>query len=266
MSYPELERCIEVVRKLRDPQGGCPWDLEQTHQSLLPYLLEESYEYIEAVEKAEPALMREELGDVLLQVLLHSVIAEQGGRFDLEGVARALADKLIHRHPHVFGEKVPGLDPAAVKARWDEQKKAEKAKAGIKASAIPDKLLHHPSLKTAYLIGVASGKVAFDWEDHLQVLYKVEEEWQEVKEELSVTGKFNPERVAEELGDLLFSVAQLARHLGVEPEAALRAANKKFLKRFHKVEDLARDRGQEVGSMTQPQMEELWVVAKEQTK
>ena len=108
--------------------------------------------------------------------------------------------------------------------------------------------------------------MAFDWEDHLQVIYKVEEEWQEVKEELSVTGKFSSERVADEIGDLLFSVAQLARHLGVEPEAALRAANKKFLKRFHMVEKLAADRGQTVGKITQPQMEELWVIAKEITR
>lgn len=264
MSHPELERCIEVVAKLRDPVGGCPWDLAQTHESLLPYLLEEAYEYIDAVEKKDPPHMREELGDVLLQVLLHSTLAQQAGTFDLEQVAKGLADKLIHRHPHVFGGDNTGPTPEEVRVRWETLKQAEKA--GKPQSTIPDKLMHNPALKTAHLIGVASGKVAFDWDDHLQVMYKVEEEWQEVKEELSVTGKFSHERVADEMGDLLFSVAQLSRHLGVEPEAALRAANKKFLKRFHMVEKLATEKGQKVGEMTQPQMEELWVIAKERTK
>lgn len=264
MAYPELERCIQVVAKLRDPQGGCPWDLAQTHATLLPYLLEEAYEYIDAVERKDAAHMREELGDVLLQVLLHATIAEQDKTFNLEQVAKTLADKLIHRHPHVFGEGAKDLSPDQVRVQWETQKLAEKK--DQKVSTIPSKLLHHPALTTAHLIGVASGKVAFDWDDHLQVMYKVEEEWQEVKEELSVTGKFNPERVAEEMGDLLFSVAQLSRHLGVEPEAALRAANKKFLKRFHLVEKLAEERGQKMGAMTQPQMEDLWSIAKERLK
>lgn len=264
MSYPELERCIEVVTKLRDPNGGCPWDLAQTHETLLPYLLEESYEFIEAVEHGDFPHMQEELGDVLLQVLLHATLAKQAGHFNLEQVAKGLADKLIHRHPHVFGEIEKGLSPDDVRNRWEERKKIEKAEK--KTSTIPSKLLHHPSLKTAFLIGVASGKVAFDWEDHLQVIYKVEEEWQEVKEELSITGQFNKDRVAEEIGDLLFSVAQLSRHLGVEPEEALRNANKKFLKRFHMVEKIAAERGQVMGEMTQPQMEELWIIAKERTK
>lgn len=264
MSYSELERCIEVVAKLRDPKDGCPWDLAQTHETLLPYLLEESYEFIEAVEKKDYPHMKEELGDVLLQVLLHATLAKQAGHFNLEQVAKGLADKLIHRHPHVFGEAEKDLTPEEVRIRWEERKKNEKS--DKKTSTIPSKLLHHPSLKTAHLIGLASGKVAFDWEDHLQVIYKVEEEWQEVKEELSITGQFNKDRVAEEIGDLLFSVAQLSRHLGVEPEQALRNANKKFLKRFHMVEQLASERGQIMGKMTQPQMEELWVVAKERTK
>lgn len=264
MSHPELERCIQIIEKLRDPQGGCPWDLAQTYESLLPYLLEESYEYIEAVEQKDPSHMREELGDVLLQVILHSTLAKQDGKFDLEQVAKGLADKIIRRHPHVFGEGIKDMTPDQVRQQWEEQKQKERA-ARVE-STIPERLLNNPALKTAHLIGVASGKVAFDWDDHLQVMYKVEEEWQEVKEELSVTGQFDPARVADELGDLLFSVAQLARHLGVEPEAALRGANKKFLKRFHCVEQLAEEKGQRVGQMTQPQMEELWVIAKERTK
>ncbi len=263
MSRPELERCIEVVRRLRDPQGGCPWDLAQTHESLLPYLLEESYEYIEAVEKKDPALMKEELGDVLLQVLLHSTMADQSGAFNLEDVAKGLADKLVRRHPHVFGDAKVS-DPDEVKVNWAKLKEAEKGAA--KKSAIPSKLMNHPALRTAHLIGVASGKVAFDWENAQQVLYKVEEEWQELKEELPAGRSPDQARVAEEMGDLLFSVAQLARHLGLDPEESLRAANRKFLRRFHRVEALAEARGKEMGRMSAAEMEELWVVAKKEMK
>ena len=264
MAYPELENAIRVINKLRDPQGGCPWDLSQTHETLLRYLIEESYEYVEAVEVNDTAMMCEEIGDVLLQVLLHSRIAEQAGRFNLEDVARRLATKIVHRHPHVFGEQTEqGLTPEQVKERW-EVIKLEENKA--KRSAIPYKLMHNPALRTAHLIGVASGKVAFDWEDHRQVMHKVEEEWQELKDELPPGGHFDKARVADEMGDLLFSMAQLARHLGVDPEEALRNGNKKFLKRFHMVEKLAEENGQVMGQMTSQEMEALWVKAKEKTK
>lgn len=264
MAYPELENAIRVINKLRDPQGGCPWDLEQTHETLLRYLLEESYEYVEAVELNDTAMMCEEIGDVLLQVLLHSRIAEQAGRFNLEDVARRLSTKIVHRHPHVFGEQTEtGLTPAQVRERWEVIKHEEKK---AKRSTIPSKLLHNPALRTSHLIGVASGKVAFDWEDHRQVMHKVEEEWQELKDELPPGGHFDKARVADEIGDLLFSMAQLARHLGVDPEEALRNGNKKFLKRFHMVEKLAEENGQVMGQMSAPEMEALWVKAKERTK
>jgi MazG family protein len=265
MPYPELERAITVIKKLRDPQGGCPWDLEQTHATLLRYLVEESYEYIEAVEKDDTAMMSEELGDVLLQVLLHSTIAEQAGHFNLEVVARKLADKIVHRHPHVFGEQTEqGLSPEQVRERWELIKQEEKK--NQKKSAIPAKLLHNPALRTSHLIGLASGKVAFDWEDHRQVMHKVEEEWQELKDELPPGGHFNKERVAEEMGDLLFSMAQLSRHLGIDPEEALRNGNKKFLKRFHALEAFAESQGKVMGQMSAQEMEELWVLAKKATK
>lgn len=264
MAYPELENAIRVIQKLRDPNGGCPWDLEQTHESLLRYLLEESYEYIEAVEMKDPEMMCEELGDVLLQVILHARVAEQAGKFNLEDVARKIATKMVHRHPHVFGESPdPNLTPEQVRERWEMIKKEEKKS---KKSAIPYKLIHNPALKTAHLIGLASGKVAFDWEDHRQVMHKVEEEWQELKDELPPGGQFNKDRVAEEMGDLLFSVAQLSRHLGIDPEEALRNGNKKFLKRFHRVEKLAEDNGQTMGKMSPAEMEELWVQAKKELK
>ncbi len=258
MAHPELERCIQVIEKLRDPVGGCPWDLEQSHESLLKYLLEESYEFMEAVELGKPELMEEELGDVLLQVLLHSTIAAESKKFNLESVAKVLADKIVRRHPHVFGDvKVSGADD--VVANWQAIKGKEK---GEKKYTIDEKLLQSPALVSAFNIGKKSTTVNFDWDDYHQVAGKVEEEWQEVKEELPPGDKFNKDRVREEIGDLLFSVAQLARHLDIDPEACLRDANRKFIKRFKQVEDEVKARGGKLGVTSQAELEKIWIEVK----
>lgn len=259
MSYPELERCIGVIKALRHPTQGCPWDLEQTHRTLLKYLLEESYEFMEATETGDPKLMEEELGDVLLQVLLHSTIAEDAKTFNLESVAKTLADKIIRRHPHVFEKAKSGVTSEQVTTKWQEIKIQEK---GERKYSIDQKFLHAPALESAYRIGVKSTSVNFDWSDHLQVMFKVEEEWQEVKEELPPGGQYNQERVKEEIGDLLFSVAQLARHLKINPEEALREANKKFIKRFQKVEDLVKKSGRKLEETPQSELEEFWIEVK----
>lgn len=258
MNYPELERCIKVIEKLRDPNGGCPWDLEQTHESLLRYLLEESYEFIEAVELKKPALMEEELGDVLLQVLLHSTIASRDKKFTLESVAKTLADKIVRRHPHVFGDvKVSGSENVA--QNWKEIKEKEK---GERKYTIDEKVLQAPALTSAFNIGKKSTTVNFDWDDYHQVIGKVEEEWQEVKEELPPGTQHNKERVREEIGDLLFSVAQLARHLDIDPEACLRDANRKFINRFKQVEDEVKGRGKKLEETPQAELEKIWVQVK----
>jgi MazG family protein len=259
MAHPELERCIQVIQKLRDPKNGCPWDLEQTHQTLLKYLIEESYEFIEATESGDPKHMEEELGDVLLQVLLHSTIAAETKSFDLESVAKTLADKIVRRHPHVFAPKEASISKDEVIEAWAKIKVQEK---GETKYSIESKLLQAPALESAFKIGQKSTKVNFDWEDHLQVMMKVEEEWQEVKEELPPTGKFNRDRAKEEIGDLLFSVAQLARHLDINPEECLREANKKFIGRFQKVEDLVRKSGRKIEETPQSKLEEYWVEVK----
>jgi MazG family protein len=259
MSHPELERCISVIEALRHPQTGCPWDLEQTHKSLLKYLLEESYEFIEATELASPKLMEEELGDVLLQVLLHSTIGAEEKFFTLESVAKTLADKIVRRHPHVFKDKSLASNSAEVMANWAEIKKQEK---GEKKYTIDQKYLHAPALESAYRIGVKSTSVNFDWANYSQVMGKVEEEWQEVKEELPPNGKYNPDRVREEIGDLLFSVAQLARHLDMNPEECLRDANKKFIQRFQKVEDEVKRQGKTLEATSQDELEAIWVQVK----
>ena len=260
MRYPELERAIAVINKLHHPSEGCPWDLEQTHQSLLKYLIEEAYEFIEAAELNNPQMMEEEIGDILLQVLHHAAMAEAKGTFSLESVAKAMADKMIRRHPHVFGKGSKGLSPDEVISNWKEIKKEEKK--DQKKYSIEKKLLYAPALESAFQIGRKSTAVNFDWEDHLQVVGKVEEEWQEVKEELLPTGQFNRDRVKEEIGDLLFSVAQLARHLDLNPEECLRDANKKFIKRFQGVEDLVISEGKTMQETSQARLEELWTRVK----
>ena len=259
MSHPELERSIEVIKKLHHPTEGCPWDLEQTHQSLLKYLIEESYEFIEAVETGDPKLMEEEIGDVLLQVLHHATMGEKNGFFNLESISKRLADKMVKRHPHVFGDK-KGITAEQVTANWKDIKAEEKK--NEKKYTITRKLLHAPALEGSFRIGEKSTTVNFDWDDYYQVMMKVEEEWQEVKEELPPGGQFNKERVKEEIGDLLFSVAQLARHLGVNPEESLREANLKFIKRFQKVEDMVNASHRKMGEVSQSELEELWVKVK----
>src|SRR5690606_14645785 len=259
MNYPELEKLIEVIEALLHPETGCPWDLEQTHESLLKYLIEESYEFIEAVEKKDSDLMNEEIGDILLQVLLHATIAKKDKKFDLETVAKTLREKMVRRHPHVFSEK-KNLSSDEVLSNWQDIKNKEKE--SEKKYSIPHKLIYAPALTSSYKIGQKSTAVNFDWENYSQVMGTVEEEWQEVKSELPPTGKYNKERVEEEMGDLLFSMAQLARHLDIDPEAALKKANLKFLRRFHQVEDYINSQNKNIQDCSQEELEDAWVRVK----
>ncbi len=263
MSLSEMERLREVVAKLRDPKDGCPWDLKQTHRSLLKYLMEESYEYMHAVEENNFSKMEDELGDVLLQVVLHSQLASEVGKFDLNSVAKTIADKMVRRHPHVFTEN-KARDIKEIKDNWEAIKKAEKANEdSLKKYEICDELLSFPALTSSAKIGKKTNKINFDWEDYTQVMYKVEEEWQELKEEITPGREMNKERVQEELGDLLFSVAQLARHLELDPEVTLREANLKFKRRFNQLEDIARDEGISIRESSQSELETLWSRVKE---
>lgn len=256
MEHPALNRLIDVIKALRHPETGCPWDLKQTHQSLLRYLFEESYEFTSAVESENDSAIQDELGDLLLQVLLHAQIAQDEQRFSLDDVADSLAQKLIRRHPHVFDKKEgEALSPEEVQERWAEIKKTESSK---EEEAIGPRYLHHPALRSSYLIGKRTADLNFDWEDPAQVVYKVEEEWQELKEELGPGQNFNKDRVAEELGDFLFSAAQLARHTGHDPEDLLRKANQKFLGRFSQVESLIKEEGKSFEDFNQAQLDHYW--------
>lgn len=265
MQLSEFQRAYEVIKKLRDPDGGCPWDIEQTHQTLTKYAIEEAYEFSHAVEKQDPLKMEEELGDMLLQVLLHSVIGEESKHFNIESISKVLADKIVNRHPHVFGENAANISYDEVKDNWEEMKAQERGKKNNKYY-MDEEIIFCPSLVSAEKIGKKTNKVNFDWEDASQVIYKVEEEWQELKEEIAPGIKPNKDRVAEELGDLLFSVAQLARHLDLSAEDCLKAANQKFLKRFNKMEDKLFEEGKQMQDMQQSELERYWQYAKAELK
>ena len=257
MDYPELERAIQVVAKLRDPDGGCPWDLRQTHTSLLKYLIEESYEFIYAVELNDSKKMQEELGDVLLQVLLHSQLAKDDKKFTVEDVARTLADKMIRRHPHVFEDPSIAKDEKEVKENW----KKIKAKEQNNRYHIRMEDAYSPSLHASDKIGAKSQAINFDWDKIEDVLAKVDEELLEVKDEIAISP--NSEKTYEEIGDLLFSVTQLARHLGFSAEEALRDANKKFIRRINHVEDAVRADGFEMSDLPTKKLEIYWSKVKQ---
>ena len=259
MEYPEFKRLVEVIAKLRHPEDGCPWDLKQTHQSLLKYLVEESYEYIHAVESGASEKMEEELGDVLLQVLLHSQIASERQEFDIESVSKKLADKMIFRHPHVFEDKSLASSPEEVTKNWEALKQKENGRFFKEEDA------YLPSLMAASKIGKKSQKVNFDWDTVEQVFEKVEEELGEVREELMAQPR-DLSKLKEEIGDLLFSTAQLARHLDFDPEEALREANLKFIRRFNHMENKAAKENLDMMKMSVEELEELWQSVKKEIK
>lgn len=268
MNKSNFEKLKDVIADLRHPTDGCPWDLKQTHESLLKYLLEESYEFIEAVEEKNPKKMEEEIGDVLLQVLLHSQMASEKKLFDIESVSAALSEKLIRRHPHVFEKKDTSISADQVLINWEKIKAEEKLREEGEKSyhRIKKSVLNAPPLLSAIKIGQKTNEINFDWSDYSQVAYKVEEEWQELKEELTPHRALNRAAVFEELGDLLFSIAQLARHLEMDPHEALKNANKKFLRRFYAMEDLMHEKGIKLEGMTQEQMDVYWNQAKTNEK
>lgn len=246
-----MTRLREVVHRLRAP-GGCPWDREQTHESLIPHLLEEAYEAVEAIREGNPELVCEELGDVLLQAVLHAEIASETGAFDLDRMAHVLTDKLIRRHPHVFGETSADTSDAVLK-QWDAIKRVEKG-------TEKEGHLHGvggglPALMRAQKLQKKAARVGFDWPEADPVFEKVREELDEIREAM---GRGDQQAVEEEIGDLFFSVVNLARKLGVESEAALAAANEKFVRRFHAMEQRLTDDGRRLGEVSLSELDALW--------
>ncbi|MEZ5296399.1 MAG: nucleoside triphosphate pyrophosphohydrolase [Ilumatobacteraceae bacterium] len=252
-------RFHQLARTLREQ---CPWDVEQTHDSLVPYLIEESYEVVDAIQALDPddpttdEALIEELGDLLYQIEFHATIAEQEGRFTIDDVTTGIHDKLVRRHPHVFGTmEVEGTDE--VLANWDEIKRAEKGR-----TSVFDGIAHSlPSLSYAHQVQRKAAKVGFDWPDVHGAVPKIAEETDEV---MAAHADDDPDATAIEVGDLLFAVVNVARHLGVEPEAALRAASNKFRHRFERVERLATERDLDLRAATLDQLDALWDEVKSQ--
>lgn len=259
----QFESLMEIVAHLRGPQG-CPWDKEQDHKTLAPYAIEETYELVEALEEKNDQKTKDELGDVLFQVALHTQLAQERKAFTIQDVLQNLNEKMVRRHPHVFSDtQVSGTED--VWKNWEKIKKAEKK--NTKPIDIPEVL---PALQRAYKIGVKTQKMGFDWSKVSEVLDKVKEELQEFEEAFAQQGHNKsqsvgssvPGAVEEELGDLLFSVAQLVRHCGFEPEQALRAANRKFINRFTKMHELCAQRGVSFETLNLDEKEKLWTEVK----
>lgn len=252
----EFDRLVEIFELLRAP-GGCPWDAQQTHKSIARCAVEEAYELVDAIDGNDVNHLREELGDVLLQVLFHSTIAHELGEFTIQDVINDLADKLIYRHPHVFGNESVA-DSGEVIRNWERLKKKEQGKTDRESilDGIPEAL---PALLQARKIQSKVSRVGFDWQDTDGVVEKVKEEAGEL---LQAIERNDVEEIAGEIGDLLFSVVNLARFAGVDPESALRRTNRKFRKRFSMIESEAKKRGIPLEEMSLQEMDEIWERAK----
>ena len=251
---------------LRTPGTGCPWDLQQDFASIAPYTIEEAYEVADAIARGDLADLREELGDLLLQVIFHARMAQEQGAFAFADVVATLTEKLVRRHPHVFGD-AQGLTPSAVEGLWEriksqEHKEKRKEKPGRNEggeSALAGVPVTLPALTRALKLQIKAGRVGFDWNDPLAVLAKIAEEADEIEAEIA---KGDRTAAQAEVGDLLFAVVNLARHLGIDPETALRGSNQKFERRFAAIEQALAARGKSPAQATLAEMEELWTAAK----
>ncbi|NBS35309.1 MAG: nucleoside triphosphate pyrophosphohydrolase [Methylocystaceae bacterium] len=262
-----INRLIEIMATLRTPITGCPWDLEQNFSSIAPYTLEEAYEVVDAIERNDMGDLREELGDLLLQVVFHARMAEEKNCFDFNDVIDAICEKLIRRHPHVFGEQ-DGLTSEAVLRQWDDIKAEEKRlkQIGQPSSLLDGVPLAFSALTRAVKLQKKASKVGFDWNNALLVIEKVREETEEVAEELKTHASLPTPQLEEEIGDLLFVISNLARHVNVDPEQALRGANRKFERRFHYIEARLNEKTRTPAEATLSEMELLWLEAKKSEK
>jgi len=271
----DITRLIEIMAALRTPGSGCPWDLEQNFGTIAPYTIEEAYEVADAISRGDLDDLKDELGDLLLQVVFHARMAEEQGSFAFGDVVQAITEKLIRRHPHVFGDK-GGMSTGEVNVQWDEikaQEKAARAKAGKgpapvdsstgRSGALSGVSPGLPALGRALKLQQKASKVGFDWNDAKAVIDKIREETDEIEAEL---GDGDSEAVKEEIGDLLFVVVNLARHLGVDPETALRMTNLKVERRFAAIEDGLAAAGKRPEDATLAEMDALWDQAKEREK
>lgn len=253
-----MPRLIEIMRRLRDPERGCPWDIEQDFATIAPYTIEEAYEVADAIERQAWDELRDELGDLLLQVVFHAQIADDRRIFRFDEVANAISDKMVARHPHVFGDESREKSAEQQTRDWEAVKAAERA-ARAQTGVLAGVAVGLPALMRAVKLQKRAARVGFDWPDAGHVLDKIAEETAELKE---ATDTLDQDKVEEEFGDLLFVMANLARHMKVDPEAALRRANAKFTRRFERIEALLAEEGRSPEGSTLEEMDALWDRAK----
>jgi ATP diphosphatase len=265
----DINRLLEIMAALRQPETGCPWDIVQTFETIKPYTIEEAYEVADAIERKDPDDLCEELGDLLLQVVFHARIAEEAGQFNFGDVVEAITRKMIRRHPHVFARSDADT-PEAVKAQWDaikQQEKAERLARRFARGSAEDPDTGYlgsvqrsfPALTEALKLQERAAKVGFDWSEAAPILDKIEEEIGELREALAEN---KPDKVKDELGDLIFALVNIGRHVGAEPEQALRGTNTKFRNRFNYIETSLQASGETLVDASLERMEELWQAAK----
>jgi ATP diphosphatase len=260
-------KLLGIMAKLRDPNGGCPWDLAQSFRTIVPHTIEEAYEVADAIEQDDLESLKSELGDLLFQTVFYAQMAREAGSFDMAAVVNGLNDKMIKRHPHVFGT-LEIADAAEQTHAWEKQKAEERAAAaaakGLKPSALEGVIPGLPALARAEKLQKRAARVGFDWPEAAQVLDKIAEETAEIHAALEQ--KAAKDSVAEEIGDLLFAVVNLARHLEIDSEGALRSANRKFERRFRRVEDILAAQGKDPAGSTLDEMEAAWAQAKQEER
>lgn len=259
--FSEFDRLREIMAALRNPAGGCPWDLEQDFASIAPYTIEEAYEVVDAIERKNYSELKDELGDLLLQVIFHSQMADEAGLFTVDDVARSINDKMVRRHPHVF-ERADGRDANGQTQAWETIKakeRAEKADGTVPTSALDGVAKALPALMRAEKLQKRAARTGFDWTEPRDILEKLDEETREVTEAID-SGVIDA--IEDEIGDLLFVVANLARRFKLDPEVALRKANAKFERRFRAMERLAESQGRVFSSLSLAEQDTLWKAVK----
>ncbi len=263
MSGTPVSRLLEIMKALRTPKTGCPWDLEQTFSSIVPYTLEEAHEVAETIEQNDMAALKSELGDLLFQVVFYARLAEEQKLFDFDDVVEAINEKMVRRHPHVFGDQKKALASSDIAGQWERLKDEEKKEApkGQPDSVLDGVPLSLPSLSRAIKLQNKAARVGFDWPSLAPVFDKMREELEEL--EMEIASGADPERIADEFGDVLFVMANVGRHLKLDPEQALRRANSKFVRRFQMIEALLRQDGRTPAQSDLEEMESLWQRAKE---
>jgi MazG family protein len=253
-----MQKLLEIMAQLRDPQNGCPWDLEQDFRSIAPYTIEEAYEVADAIDRADLADLKDELGDLLLQVVFHAQMAREQNAFDFSEVVASISAKMVRRHPHVFGDE-PVTDAQAQREAWETHKARERDASADQSKVLDGISLNLPALSRASKLGKRAARVGFDWPNADGAIAKIHEELTELDDART---RDDRESMAEELGDVLFSVVNLARHLNIDAEESLRSANRKFIRRFEKVEAQVTADGRQWSDCKTDQLEAFWERAK----